>query len=179
MRKTVNNTIAALNSLASGLKKNQPKGSFLLVGTKYTTAQLVTIIQSIVTALLAVPPTKAAYLKTTRSAGALQRQYRAVFRDLRQLLQLNTSDDMEVLADYGLTPRKLGGAGSPEVKVAAADKARATRTARHTMGPKERLQITGTTVALANAAASTAPAATSTPIVAALPSATSPVTLGH
>jgi hypothetical protein len=141
MKTSINNTIASLNNLVSGLEKNQPKGSFSIAGAKYTAPQLVTIMQSIVTALQAVPPAKGTYLKAVRSADTLQGQYRAVIRDLKQSLQLQASDDTEVLADYGLTPRKSGGPRSPEVKVAAAEKARATRKARNTMGPKQKLQI--------------------------------------
>jgi hypothetical protein len=175
----------------------------LIDGAKYTAAQLVTILQSIVTALLAVPVAKGTYLKAVRSADALLEQYRGVTVQLKQSLQMQAKDNTEALAVYGLTPRKSTGVRTPKVNVAAADKALATRAARHTMGPKKKLQITGATVAAAAAAqalasagitnavaptsapavvtppATATPVATVAPIVAALPSATPIATSGH
>jgi hypothetical protein len=167
-------TIASLSSLVSGLKKNQPKGVFAIDGARYTAAQLVSIFQTILAALQAVPAAKGTYQKAVRSSDALQAQYHAVTVQLKQSLQMQAGADTELLADYGLTPRKRPGVRSPKVNVAAADKAVATRAARHTLGPKKKLQITGATVAAAQALASAG-----TPIVAAPPSATPVVTPGH
>jgi hypothetical protein len=62
MNPNINNTIVLLNILASGLKKNQSKGSFSIAGAKFTASQLVMILQSIVTAMEAVLPAKGTYL---------------------------------------------------------------------------------------------------------------------
>jgi hypothetical protein len=87
-----------------------------------------------------------------------------------------------MLAKFGLTPRQRP-VTTPEVKVAAAVKAAATRAARHTMGPKEKAKIKGTVAPTAPATPSpTAPALTPTqPVVtpaAPVPSTAQPVTPG-
>jgi hypothetical protein len=144
MNQDTTTRIASLNALIAGLQKNKPKGTFTLSGTTYTAAQLVTICNSILTSLGAVPPARAAYRDAVASADAVLAEHHDVLRDLKQLLQLQAGTAMAVLADYGITPRKPTGPVSPKVKVAAAEKAEATRTARHTMGSKQKALITGT-----------------------------------
>jgi hypothetical protein len=46
------------------------------------------------------------------------------------------------LGDYGIAPRKMRQPSTVEERKAAVEKRRATRKARHTMGPKQRLEIT-------------------------------------
>jgi hypothetical protein len=156
MRINNNSTIVSLTSLINGLKKNQPKAVFLLSETKYTTAQLVTIMQSIITSLQAVTPAQGAYLRASRAAATLQTQNRAALRDLKQFLQIQSGGNTELLSQYGLKPRKQGGATTPEEKVAGANAAKATRVARHTMGKKQKKSITGATAPAAPASAPTA-----------------------
>jgi hypothetical protein len=167
-----------LTNLINGLKKNQPNGSFLIAGVTYTTAQLVKILQQILAAMAVVTTTKGAYQKALVSSKALSTQYGAVLTGLKQTLQIEYIDNPDLLADFGLTPRKPTGVKSPEVKAAAAVKAAATRQARGTKGPKAKLKITGAT-APATPAEPTAPAG-ETPAIAAPIGATPVVTTpGH
>ena len=48
----------------------------------------------------------------------------------------------DTLADFGLSPRKVA-VVSPEARVAAVAKTKATRAARHTMGAKQKKAIQG------------------------------------
>ena len=155
MNSSSNDIIASLNHLISGIKKHQPKAVFVLLEKKVTAAELVTILQSIVTALEAVAPAKGAYLQASRSADALLAQNRGTLRVLKQQLQGQGATNTELLADYGLVPRKLGGAKSPQEKAAAAVSAKATRAARHTMGKKQKAKITGATAAAVSAPSTT------------------------
>jgi hypothetical protein len=67
------------------------------------------------------------------------------------LLQFgDTKDASTTLADFGFEPRKTG-KKSLAVKTEAVAKAEATRSARHTMGPKARSKVKGTTAPAANA----------------------------
>jgi hypothetical protein len=50
---------------------------------------------------------------------------------------------IDSLAVFGLKPRKVRAAPKPEDQVAAALKAKATRKARMTMGPKQKAKIKG------------------------------------
>jgi len=161
MKTNNTNTVASLNGLVSGLKKNQPK------------------------ALQAVPAAKGVYQKAIRSADALLTQHHAVIVQLKQSLQNQAGGDMALLSDYGLTPRKPTGVRTPKVNVAAADKAFATRAARHTMGSKQKLKITGATVAaaataqaLASAGITTVGTPISVPAVATPPATASPAAAG-
>ena len=165
-----------LTTLITGLKQLQPNASFTIAGVTYTTAQLVTIFQEIITGLAGVAAAKAAYTKASQSSHALTEQYGVVVQGLKHMLQVQASNDPTVLAAYGLTPAKPTGPQSPEVKVAAADKAKATRAASLTMGPKAKLKITGATAPAASAQPA-APAVTATS--SALISATPVVTTGH
>jgi hypothetical protein len=73
----------------------------------------------------------------------------------------NTEAAQSILADFGMTPHKKG-VVTPKVKVAAADKARATRALLHTAGPKQKQT--------AKAEAAAHPAAPEPPVPAAPPS---------
>jgi hypothetical protein len=171
--------IALLKNLITGIQKNQPKGSFLLGGTKYTAPQVVDALQSVVDALLATEAARSSLKDALVASDALVVKYGDLVLNLKHLLQVQAGSSSSTLAEYGLTPRKPHGTTSPKVKVAAADKALATRTARHTMGSKQKSQITGATAA---AAAAEAPAPTgstgNTPSTA--PTSAAPVvTPGH
>ena len=134
-------TILFLTTLINGLTTLQPNSSFTIAGVTYTTAQLVKIFQQIIAALSGVATAKAAWMKASQSSHALQSQYGVVVEGMKHVLQVEASNDLTLLDAYGLTPPKPKGPKSPKVKAAAADKAAATRTARHTMGPKARLRI--------------------------------------
>jgi hypothetical protein len=69
---------------------------------------------------------------------------RALLRDVKRLLQIRHSKAAAVLADFGLVPTRQG-KKTPAVLAAAADKAQATRAARHTMGKRQKAKIKGQT----------------------------------
>jgi hypothetical protein len=159
MKTSITVTIASLNSLIFGIKKYQPKVVFAVSGKKYTAAQVTTIIESIVEALQAVGPARGTYLRASRSADALLAQNGTFLQGLKSVIQTAEGDNPATLADYGLTPRKLGGKTTPAIKAAAAEQAKATRVARHTMGKKQKAKITGASAA-ASVAQSSAPMTT-------------------
>jgi hypothetical protein len=64
----------------------------------------------------------------------------------------------DALADFGLTPRKARKALTPAELVRKAEKAKATREARHTMGKRQKLAIHGSAPVVA---VPTAPSPTS------------------
>jgi hypothetical protein len=69
---------------------------------------------------------------------------------------------VDALSDFGLTGRKTP-VVSPETRVAAANKAKATREARHTMGKKQKAAIKGTVAPTAPATTAPAPTPVATP----------------
>jgi len=68
---------------------------------------------------------------------------RGVVKALIAYLRGLYGDNSAALADFGLTPRKVR-KPKPAVQAAAADKNRATRKARNTMGKVERKKVKGT-----------------------------------
>jgi hypothetical protein len=56
-----------------------------------------------------------------------------------------------------MKPRKAPAARTPEEKIAAAAKAKATRAARHTMGSKQKAKVKGTVTTIVTPAAAAAP----------------------
>ena len=61
---------------------------------------------------------------------------------MKQGLLVAFGGQLDTLADFGLTARAKH-VTTPEEKLAATDKAKATREARHTMGSKQRAAIKG------------------------------------
>jgi len=138
--------IAELGKLISGLQKHQPNQTLLIDGKSYTTAEVVQILQALIDALNATVAARAAYKQTVASSEALVAADRPIVRDIKQSIQIMYGNTTSVLSDYGLSPRKTTTRTATE-KAAAADKALATRKARHTMGSKQKKGVTGASLA--------------------------------
>jgi hypothetical protein len=143
MRQTTPAIVASLKGLIAGLRKNRPKRPFAIAGSRYTAPQLIKICESILALIAAVPPARARYRDAVSAVNAIQAKHRGVLRDLKHSIQVQAGGAADALSDYGLSPRKKTGMRSPKVKVAAADKAAATRAARHTQGPKQKKLFKG------------------------------------
>jgi hypothetical protein len=81
---------------------------------------------------------------------------------LKQILLVMFATDLATLGELGIAPRKRS-EPDPATLVARADKVRATREARHTMGPKKKLSIKGEVRKAPPATTATAPAPALTP----------------
>ena len=110
-------------------------------------------------------------------ADVARREYAKVdpvLRGYQSLLLVTYGNAPATLADYGLAPRKGPTPQSANVKAAAVAKRAATRTARHTMGKKQKAEIKGAEpVTTGSAPATAAPAS---PPVAPSPVASAPNT---
>jgi hypothetical protein len=154
-----------------GIQKNlQGVASLQLDGSTYTPADLVALIQSRATQTATVTAANATWRAAVAGEKALNTKLTLVIRRLRQYVLDAYGKGSPVLADFGFTAtaRKLL---TPEEKVARAQKARATRAARHTMGPVQKKKVTGATVAANAAAAPTLAAPTAGAPVATAPAA--------
>jgi hypothetical protein len=135
---------SADRSLASGLQKNTQKISSLFInGAPMPVADILAILQKRLDSGDQVTVTKAAWQHTVQADIDLREQTHALLVSVRQALQIAFANSNETLAEYGLKPRRTR-ARTVEQRVAAAAKAKATRAARHTMGPKQKAQIKGT-----------------------------------
>jgi hypothetical protein len=92
---------------------------------------------------------------------ALRQSTKGYVSNVKQALLVAFSGQLDTLADFGLTMRSKP-VMTPEERLAATAKAKATRAARHTMGSKQKAEIKGTV-------APTAPAPTPAPAPTAIP----------
>jgi hypothetical protein len=134
---------AADANLSTGLVKHEPTlSSFTIAGETVKTADVVTTLQSRQNSAKAVESTRATWQAAVAADRSLRSQSNATVSGVKQVLHVMFAGSPDTLADFGLTPRKAH-VVAPEVKVAAATKAKATRAARHTMGAKQKAAIKG------------------------------------
>jgi hypothetical protein len=147
--------------------------SIVIDGTTYKTTDVVTILQGLVNSAKAVVSSRATW-QTNVAADIDERAKQKTFLSgVRQSLLVAFGGSIDVLADFGLTPHKARTPLTPAQKQAASAKADATRAARHTMGSKQKAQITGTSVASQSSGDTIkvpVPAPTATPTPASPPS---------
>ena len=135
--------VAALQKLIDGLTLYQATFTTVMIeGEQLATSQVLTKLGEIVTAALAVETALAAWEAAVSTDVALSASTASFVSHLRQALLIAFSGQLEALAAFGLTERKRRVFTPEQVQVAAA-KARATRAARHTMGPRQKAQIKG------------------------------------
>ncbi|HZU83687.1 MAG TPA: hypothetical protein VE987_12255 [Polyangiaceae bacterium] len=128
----------------TGIQKHlQNVPSIPLVGTAYTPADLVKLIQSRIDSAGTVAAAKAAWHVTVTSHKALNTSLTPSIRALRQYVINVFGPTSPVLTDFGFSPPKAA-TRTPEEKAAAAAKAKATRKARQTMGKKQKKAVKGT-----------------------------------
>jgi hypothetical protein len=155
--------------------------SLVLASAAVTTKDIVATLQSRIDSRKTVESARAAWRSAVQADRDLTDKTKPFVAALRGSLLASFAGNIETLAKFGLAPRQKA-VTTPEVKVAAAAKAKATREARHTVGPKEKTKIKGTVTPTAPATvASTAPVPSSTtqpapPAAAPIPVASSPVT---
>jgi hypothetical protein len=130
--------------LIAGIQKHlQNAAPIGLDGTAYAPADLIKLFQSEIDAVNAAVSMRGTY----KDAVTLERNVRAQVRRLRvafqQFVRLLYGAASSKLADFGLAPTKTP-KRTPTTSVTAAAKSKATRTARHTMGPKKKLAVKGT-----------------------------------
>ena len=134
-------------------------------GRSATAAAAVTTLQSIINALNALIGAHAALKEAVVAADKVRLVNQAFVRDIKLNVQMLYAESASTLADFGLAPRRVP-VLTPEQKLARANKARATRKARNTMGAKQKAAITGTTpvatTGSSEPAVTAAPAATTT-----------------
>lgn len=129
--------------IAAGIQKRlMTRPPFTFAGVDYTAAELAALFQEQIVAANKVAAAKGAWLKAIQEEAAIKAKTANATIGLREQVRQIFHNDPEALADFGFTLRKLTPL-TPEAHVIAAAKRRATRAARGTMGPKQRLAITG------------------------------------
>jgi hypothetical protein len=140
--KTQDATRAGL--LIAGLGKHPATVGSLTIGSvPYTPAELAALLQTLVDLRRAVTDAQAAAQTKLANERAQAPALRSLMSALVTILKTSFGNSPDILADFGLTPRKVPAPLTVDAKRAAAAKRKATRAARHTMGSKQRLAVKG------------------------------------
>ena len=135
---------ASEQKLVDGLNKHaQTITSFVIGGVTMPTKDIITTLQTLITSANAVQSSKATWQNNVKTDIDERTKLKTFVSGLKQALLVAFAGSIDTLADFGLTGRQKP-VRTPEEKLAAAAKAKATRAARHTMGPKQKAEITGT-----------------------------------
>jgi hypothetical protein len=147
--------------------------SVVLLGSSYTPAQIASKLQSIVTLRSDVDAAKAA----TKAKLAAEASQSPALRDLmvafESYLRGAYGSQPDVLAQFGLQPKKVRTPATVAAKAVAVAKRAATRVARHTMGSVQKKAVKGDVTGVVVVPVTSASAPTATPS-----SPTAPATSG-
>jgi hypothetical protein len=165
----------AEQSLIGGLNKHATSiPSIVIGGASVTTKDIVATLQSRIDTAKAAQSTRATWQTAVQADRAERDKTKTFVSGLKQALLVAFAGQVDTLADFGLTGRKVR-VVTPEEKLAAAQKAKATRAARHTMGSKQKAAIKGTVAPTTPApAVPAAPTPIATPPVAPAPAPVTP-----
>jgi hypothetical protein len=162
MSKTTSFTKVAESAanLAAGAQKHLATvTSVTLLGTSYTPAQLEAELNSLSSLRSAVDAAQAvvkAKLQALAAQGPALRAVAAAFEGYVRSAYANSPD---VLADFGLAPKKARAPLTAEQQAAATAKRNATREARGTRGKKQKLLVKGNVTGVNITPVTTPPAA--------------------
>jgi hypothetical protein len=178
--KTKASTLALLQALIAGTQKHLASGSFSLVGTSYTAASLVPILQGLANAITAVNAAQANAKDTVAAMHGIEATVVPLIGAYQRFIHASFASVTQTLADFGLTPPKARAPLTVEQKAAAKAKAEATRLARGTTSKKQKLAVTGnvtgvtvTPITAPTAAPPAPPASPAPPVTPASPASPS------
>lgn len=162
--KTKGSVVALAEQLIAGTNKHLAGVAQVMVaGSSLTPAQVASQLQEIVTLRSDVTTAKA----VTKAKIAVEKAnmpHLRVFQDaFVTFVKAAFGTSPDVLADFGLAPKKVPTPATTTAKAAAAAKRKATRAARKVMGTKQRKAVKGDVTGIVV-----------TPVVAAAPVATAP-----
>jgi hypothetical protein len=151
--------------LLTGVQKHFATFNTLILGSaSYTPAQLESLLQTVVDLRAAANAAKVA-TKAKLMAEAVQvAPLRGVMAVLSAYVKASYSQSPDVLADFGLKPRKATTPLTNEQKTLAAAKRAATRAARHTMGPKQKKGVKGDVIGVTVTPITAPPQVVPTPV---------------
>ena len=162
MTTNIAQTTAADQKIVDGCNKRLlTLASVTVAGTAMKPVDVVAKVQTRIDAAKALDAATAAFHKAVANSTDTRTQTHQFLLDLRAAIRVLFGTDVVALADFGLEPPRAR-TKKPAVLVAAAAKAKATRTARGTKGSKQKKAITGAAPA-AEPVTPPAPAAAPTP----------------
>jgi hypothetical protein len=151
---------------------------------EYTSDQITATVQGRVDQQADVETKRGQYVQAVAAAKATSASTKQIYDDAKQAVLYKYASNPAVLSEFGLTPKKKPRVPDVATKQAAILQAQATRTARHTMGPRQKAKIKGVVTPVSANTSVDPPAASpavtasagSNPAAAASTSVSSPVT---
>jgi hypothetical protein len=150
-------------ALIAGIQKHLGTTSITVDSTTYTSANVVTMLEGRVTASNALVAATAAFHAAVQANQ--DPVLTAFILKLTQAIRIMYASSPAVLADFGIAPPKTR-VVTPETKVLAAAKAKATRKARNTMGSVQKKNVKGTVTSVTVTPDGDSSAAPSAPVAA-------------
>jgi hypothetical protein len=167
----VTDTVLA-QQLIAGIKKHLSTVSSLAFGNgTLTPVQVETSLQTLIDLRTAVDDARAATKAKIVAEAAQAVPLRNLMAALVAFVKATYGNTPDVLADFGLKPKKARTPLTIQQKAAAAAKRTATRAARHTMGKNQKKVVKGTITTIVT----TPPTAASTPVAPGPAAQTAPV----
>ncbi len=160
---------AADAKLAAGVTQFFVPGNVTLTvaGVVVTPAQVVAALQNRVSAIDATTTAKAALAKSYADGKTLRTTTQPIVNAVKQIALIMYANAPDTLTVFGLVPRKARAPLTLAEKAERAAKAKATRLARNTMGPKAKAKVKGTVTPAAATASTTAPGASAAAVATA------------
>ena len=137
-------TATLAEQLITGASKHFASGPpVAFASDSFTPAQITSQLQSIIALRADVEAAKNALKAKLATEAANMPALRDFLYALVAFVKVTYSKSPDVLADFGLTPKKVATPLTVEQKAAAAAKRKATREARHTLGTRQRKAVKG------------------------------------
>jgi hypothetical protein len=156
---TVKNTVvSAAGQLIAGTKKHFASATSLAFGGgTHTLAELEASLQTLADLRTAVDDARTATQTKVAAEATQAPPLRSLMAAYVAFVKATFGSTPDALADFGLKPRKPRTPLTLEQKALAAAKGKATRAARHTMGPVQKKEVTGTITTIVSSTPATAP----------------------
>lgn len=139
-----NDAVALATTIIAGIQKHLANGQTMaFAGGNFTAAQITTELQQVVALRAAVTAAQAATKAKVDAETAQLPALRAFMSALVQCIKVTFGTQADVLADFGIPPKKAPTPLTVEQKAAAAAKREATRAARGTKSAKAKKGIKG------------------------------------
>ncbi len=154
------------SAIISGIDVHLKGQTIVLDGVRYKQSELRQVFQDDLDATAATANAKGQWKGAIIAEHATATKMRSVKAALFAYLIATFGPNSQVLVDFGAKPRKAPKT-APAVKAQAVQQALLTRTARHTMGKRQRAKIKASFAR--GSAATAAPAPTAAPVAVAAP----------
>jgi len=140
-------TTTTATQLIAGFQKHLANmQSITLASVAYSPAQITAALQLLVMLIASVDAAKAVVQAKLAAENAQAPALRTLMTAVVTYVKLTYSESPDVLADFGLQPKKARAVPTTEQKVVAVAKRKSTRSARGTTSKKAKLALKGNVV---------------------------------